>query len=134
MFIEMPSSFPKDKFQQFGLLSAEVFPAPWSDEDLNDPLQRRQHSDRSYMAVCYRYRTCTECNEEFKALLANAPDSWREWNHHPELAYKLERCLYTFFMNGLSVFESLGFCLYFIGGGRRPPAFSPTGKPPRTNI
>jgi hypothetical protein len=84
---------------------------------------------RSSQAVGYRYLACAECNEDFKALFVNAPERWREWNDDPEHSYKLERCLYTFFMNGLSVFESLAFCLYFVGGTIRPELFPHTSNP-----
>ena len=30
-----------------------------------------------------------------------------------ELTYKLERCIYTFFMSGLSVFDSFTYCPLF---------------------
>jgi len=57
-------------------------------------------------AVRYRYRLCTECSEEFKALLANPSETWQAGWGDEELMYKLERCIYVFFMSGLSVFES----------------------------
>jgi hypothetical protein len=49
-------------------------------------------------------------------LLVNASNLWREWSAADgEQNYKLEKTLYQFFMSSLSVFESLGFCLYFVG-------------------
>jgi hypothetical protein len=39
------------------------------------------------------YRICAECNDEFKALRANPGED-------EELTYKLERCIYVFFMSG----------------------------------
>jgi len=134
MFINMPSSFPHDKFHEFGKHAAEFLPGLLSDQHLSDPLNRADHFYRAWMAVCYRYRTCTECNEEFKALHINAPDLWRECNSDEEHAYKLGRCLYTFFTNGLSVFESLGFCLYFVGGAIRPGDFPYMGKPKQITL
>lgn len=129
MFIDMPSSFPQEKFQGFGKHAAEFLPTLLSDEYFADPFKKRQHFDRAWMAVYYRYRTCSECNEEFKALLRNAPALWREWNADHEHTYKLERCVYTFFMNGLSVLESLGFCFYFVAGSIQPDAFPNMGSP-----
>src|SRR5215472_10658543 len=75
MFIALPPSFPKDKFQEFGLLAAQFFPKLLSDGFLSDPLQSRIHLDRSWMAVAYRYRECAEHNEEFKALLRGANET-----------------------------------------------------------
>jgi hypothetical protein len=59
---------------------------------------------------------------------------WREWNNDPEHAYKLERCLYTFFLNGISVFESLAFCLYFVGGRLSAAEFPHTQKPHKIDL
>ena len=59
------------------------------------------------------YRLSFECSEEFRSLIVNASESWRKGDVDEELAYKLERRIYVFFVSGLSVFESLGFCLYF---------------------
>ncbi len=132
MFINMPPSFPQDKYQEFGKHAAEFFPR--LDDYFSDPHKRRERFTRSWMAVWFRYRTCAECNENFKALLINAPDSWREWNDDQEFLYKLEGCLYTFFMNGLSVFESLGFCLYFVGGAIRPDDFPYMNEPKRITL
>ncbi|MCX5867933.1 MAG: hypothetical protein NT009_10765 [Proteobacteria bacterium] len=86
------------------------------------------------MAVEYRYRTCAELNEEFKTLLSGANNLWKEWGDDEELNYKLERCLYGFFMNGLSIFESFGFCLYFVGAALQPENFSHVSEPKRINL
>lgn len=110
-----PKEFPQELYQEFGKCASELFPALLSDEALNDPLQRRHQLDRAWQAVRFRYRACCEANEEFKSLFANASELWREWNMDEEHSYKMERCLYIFFTNGLSVIESFGFCLYFIG-------------------
>jgi hypothetical protein len=45
-----------------------------------------------------------------------ADDLWREWSEGEEQHYRLAQCIYYFFMNALSVFECLTFCLYFVGG------------------
>jgi hypothetical protein len=45
----------------------------------------------AWLAVRYRYRICAECNDEFKALLANASQLWRAWTADEEQNYKLER-------------------------------------------
>ncbi len=134
MFIKMPSTFPQDKFQEFGKYATERLPKLLSDEYLADRHQRRQHFDRAWMAVCYRYRACSECNEEFKALLLNASDLWSEWNDDEEQNYKLERCLYEFFVSGLSVFESFAFCLYFLGSAIRLVDFCLVCNPKRITL
>ena len=46
----------------------------------------------------YRYRTCAECSEEFKALVGNASQAFVSGMGDEELTYKLERCIYLFFM------------------------------------
>jgi hypothetical protein len=51
-----------------------------------------------------------------------------------EQNYKLERCIYVFFMSGLSAFESFGFCLYFLGNILRPNNFPHVGKPRRITL
>jgi hypothetical protein len=134
MFITLPPSFPTDKFQEFGLLASVFFPKILSDEDLNDPLQRQLHFNRSWMAVAYRYRACAEHNEEFKTLLRDASELWKEWGADEEQNYKLEKCLYGFFTNGLSVFESLGYCLYFIGAALRPGDFPHVQEPKKITL
>jgi len=40
-----------------------------------------------------------------------------------EVDYTLERCIYVFFTSSLSLFESFGFCLYFLGNAAQPSAF-----------
>jgi hypothetical protein len=125
----MPSTFPHDTFQEFGRLASKLFPAVLSDENLDDPLQKQQHFERAWLAVRYRYRACYEQNEAFKALLAHTTDLWREWGADEEQNYKLEQCLYQFFMNCLSVFDSLAFCLYFVGAMIDPKHFSHVNKP-----
>jgi hypothetical protein len=84
--------------------------------------------------VRYRYRLCFECSEEFKSLLVNASESWRSGAGDEELTYKLERCIYIFFMGGLSVFESLGFCLYFLGSTLQPSVFPHVAKPKKITL
>ncbi len=41
---------------------------------------------------------------------------WLEWSEGEEHHYQLDQCIYNFFMNALSVFDSFAFCLYFVGG------------------
>jgi hypothetical protein len=79
--------------------------------------------------VRYRYRSCAECQDEFKALLANASEAWRAGLGDEEFTYKLERCIYMFFMSGLSVFDSFAFCLYFLGNAMQPRAFPDIANP-----
>ncbi len=105
------------------------FPKILSDADLNDPLKRRMHNDWSYLAVLYRYRICSECNDEFKTLVANPSELWTATWGDEEFSYKLERCIYTFFMAGLSVFDSFAYCLYFLGHAIQPTDFPYVAKP-----
>ena len=60
---------------------------------------------------------------------AMASDLWREWSEGEEHQYKLEQCFYHFFMNALSVLESLRFCLYFVGALIDPNKFRNVSKP-----
>lgn len=123
MDISMPPSFPTDEFRAFGITAASFLPKLLSDEDLSDPLARRAHFDRAWQAVRYRYRSVAECSDEFKALLANPSEPWAAGWGDEEMMYKLERCIYVFFTSGLSVFESFGYCLYFLGGALQPIGF-----------
>jgi len=125
----MPTTFPQEIFQAFGQKAARFFPELLSDEMLRDRLETRTQFDRAWQAVRYRYRGCFESNEQFKALLATASEIWKEWNTDEEMNYKVEQCLYQFFLSGLSVFDSLAFCLYFLGGGVRAEAFPLREKP-----
>jgi len=121
--LSMPKSFPQKEFQEFAKFAGKLFPKIFSDENLSDPLQKHMHFQRAWLAVCYRYRACSEYNASFKTILAGTNDLWREWGADEELNYKIEQCLYYFFVSGLSVFESLGFCLYFVGGMMDPNKF-----------
>src|SRR5205807_7659956 len=71
MDITMPASFPMDEFRAFGFATIPFFPNMLSGDDLNDPLRRRSHCTASWQAVRYRYRLCSECNDEFRALVTN---------------------------------------------------------------
>lgn len=131
MNFSMPSTFPENTFQEFRKLAGKLFPPLLSDENLNDPQKQRMHFDKAWLAVLYRYRACSEHNEAFKNLFVNAManDLWREWSKGDEHHYKLEQCLYHFFMNALSVLESLGFCLYFFCGMVDPKNFAGVCNP-----
>jgi hypothetical protein len=119
MMPAMPVTFPEAMFTEFRQRAATLFPRV---QDEEDSLARTQFVRSSQAAGC-RYRTCVECDQELKTLVANGSELWREWNDDAEQAYRLERCLYTFFMNGLSVFESMAFCLYFVGSMIQPSDF-----------
>jgi hypothetical protein len=119
----MPPSFPMEEFRKFGIATGRFFPKMGSPEDDTDPLTRRAHCTASWQAVRYRYRLCNECSNEFKALLANPGEMWAAGWGDEELSYKLERCIYTFFMAGLSVFDSFAYCLYFVGHAVQPARF-----------
>lgn len=129
MDIVMPPAFPSTEFQAFGQVASQFFPALLSDEALFDPQEKRRNFDWSWQAVRYRYRSCTECEDEFRALLANASEEWRAALLDEELSYKLERCIYLFFTSALSVFDSFAFCLYFLGHALQPGAFPAVATP-----
>jgi hypothetical protein len=125
----MPHSFPMDEFRAFGLATRPFFPATLSNEDLNDPIHRRTHFDWAWQAVRYRYRGAAESCDEFKALLSNPSEMWEAGWGDEELTYKLERCIYTFFVSGLSVFDSFAYCLYFLGHAIQPGGFPEVANP-----
>jgi hypothetical protein len=134
MDISMPKDFPASDFRAFGVAAGNFFPKILSDEDLNDPLERLRHFNWARQAVRYRYRLSYECSEEFYSLSINASESWRKGDVDEEGSYKLERCIYIFFISGLSIFESLGFCLYFLGNRLRPSDFPNIAKPRKITL
>jgi hypothetical protein len=130
MDFTMPATFPEDEFRAFAISASVFFPAAASNEALFDPQEKRRQIERSWQAVRYRYRSCAECQDEFKAVLDNASEAW--WATglgDEELTYKLERCIYLFFTSGLSVFDSFAFCLYFLGHAIQPGTFPDVAKP-----
>lgn len=129
----MPASFPETDFTAFGIAATAFFPGVISDEALHDGQEKRRQFDWSWQAVRYRYRSCAECNAEFKALLENPSEMWKAGWGDEELTYKLERCIYVFFMSGLSVFDSFAFCLYFYGHALQPAAFPEVANPRAIN-
>ena len=140
MNFDLPPAFPQVEFLEFGKLAATFSPASLSDEDLNDLLQRQLHFQWAWRAVCYRYRACAEQNVAFNSVFdkAMSSDLWCEWSADEEHNYQLEQCLYGFFMNALSVLESFGFCLYFVGAmidaGNFPKINSPKGITLKTTL
>jgi hypothetical protein len=131
----MPASFPETKFREFALAARAFFPdlktfAGW-EEMLYDPQEKHRQFDWSWQAVRYRYRSCTECNDEFKTLHANLAEPFKSGWGDEEVMYKLERCIYVFFTSALSVFDSFAFCLYFYGHAIRPCAFQDVAHPRR---
>jgi hypothetical protein len=129
MDITMPSTFPETEFRAFGLAATQFFPDLLSDEVLSDPLEKRRHFDWSWQAVRYRYRSCAECNDEFKALLENPSEMWNAGWGDEELTYRLERCIYIFFMGALSIFDSFALSLYFLGNAIQPAVFPDVVNP-----
>jgi len=129
MDITMPASFPETEFRAFGIAASNFFPGLLSDEVLYDPQERRRHFDLSWQAVRYRYRSCAECSDEFKALLDSPSEMWQAGWGDEELTYKLERCIYVFFMGALSVFDSFALSLYFLGNAIQPAAFPDVASP-----
>jgi hypothetical protein len=134
MPLAMPPGFPDEPFLNFGRLAGGLFPSSISDEALGDPLQRGMHFHHAWRAVQHRYRLCAECDDEFKALLANTSELWREWSMDEETNYAVERCTYVFFMGGLAVFESFGYAVYFLGHCLRPDRFPHVNKPRRISL
>jgi hypothetical protein len=129
MNFTMPSTFPDTEFRAFGIAAGRFFPDLLSDEVLYDPLEKRRHFDWSWQAVRYRYRSCAECSEEFKALLGNASRGFVSGMGDEELTYNLEGRIYLFFMGALSVFDSFALSLYFLCNAIRPAAFPYVGHP-----
>lgn len=130
-----PAVFPEQEFHAFLVAARAFFPPFLGHEMLDDEWERFWQFDRSYQAVRYRYRLCSESNDEFRSLLANADDEWREGiSDDQELRYQIERAVYTFFMSALSVFESFGFCLYFVGNAVRPADFLLFAQPRRITL
>jgi len=130
----MPASFPETDFRAFGIAAHAFFPDIYTFKGLQEVLydlqEKKRQFDWSWPAVRYRYRSCTECNDEFKALLNDeTSDWWKAGGHDEELVYKLERCIYQFFTSALSVFDSFAFCLYFYGNAVEPGAFVEVGNP-----
>jgi hypothetical protein len=98
-------------------------------------LEKRRHFDWSWQAVRYRYRSSSECQDEFKALLASpSGQAWQDGFTDEEVVYRLERCIYMFFMSGLSVFESFAFGLYFLGNALRPSDFPDVATPRKITL
>jgi hypothetical protein len=129
MDISMPSSFPMPEYRAFGLATRSLFPQTLSDEDMNDPLHRRTHFDWAWQAIRYRFRSAAEFSDEFRMLVNHPSEMWVAGWGDEEFTYKLERSIYTFFMNGLSVFDSFAYALYFLGHAIEPAAFPNVAKP-----
>jgi len=119
--IVMPEKFPGTDFRAFGLASRNGFA-------VLDPFEKLRQFTRSWQAVRYRYRLCAESNEDFKSLLSGRTGMTEE------LTYNLERCIYVFFLSGLSVFESFAFCLYFVGNKLRADDFPHVAKPKKITL
>jgi hypothetical protein len=129
MNFTIPATFPDSEFRAFGIAASNLFPGLLSDEVLYDPQEKRRHFDLSWQAVRYRYRSCCEWNEEFRTLLDNPSEEWQAGWGDEELTYRLERCIYIFFMGALSVFDSFALCLYFLGNAIQPKAFPDVANP-----
>jgi hypothetical protein len=136
-----PPSFPMDDFRAFGMAASSLFAGLISDENLADPLEKRRNFDWAWQAVRYRYRTCVERADEFTGLLFAPsgiawPDSaaWLSGAGDEELTYKLEQAIYVFFVGALSVFESFGFGLYFLGHAIKPGDFPHIATPKQIKL
>jgi hypothetical protein len=98
MDISMPAGFPEQEFRAFLAAARPFFPAFLSYETLDDPWERFWQFDRSWQAVRYRYRICSESNDEFRALVTSADDAWRQGvSSDEEFKYRIERRVYTCF-------------------------------------
>jgi len=124
-----PLTFPDSEFRAFGIAAGNFFPGLLSDEVLHDPQEKRRHFDLAWQAVRYRYRICSECNDEFRALLDNPSDAWQSgWGD--------ERADVTSW-SGASMFSSwrafrvrlFALCLYFLGNTIQPAAFADVANP-----
>jgi hypothetical protein len=129
MDISMPFDFLLTDFRAFGVAAQSFFPKLLSDEDLNDPQEKLRHFQWAWQAVRYRYRLCYDSSEEFSALLINPNEARSKGGIDEKLSYKLERCIYVFFISGVSIFDSLAFCLYFFGNALRPTNFHYVDEP-----
>jgi Protein of unknown function (DUF2934) len=132
--VEISSTFPENDFRAFTLAANAFFPELLSDEALFDQWERRRHFDWSCQAVRYRHRLCTGCHAEFKALLADPSESWQAGWVDEELNYKIDRCIYVFFMSALSIIESFVFGLYFLGNAIHPKNFPYFNAPKKLNL
>jgi hypothetical protein len=134
MDIFIPSDFPLTDFRAFGIAAQRFFPKLLSDEDLNDPQEKLRHFQWAWQAVRYRYRLCYDSSEEFSALLIDPNEAWSKGGIDEELSYKLERCIYVFFISGVSIFDSLTFCLYFFGNALQPTYFRYVDEPKKITL
>lgn len=135
MDISMPPPFPMDEFRAFGIAASSFYGNIISDENLFDPQEKKRNFDWAWQAVRYRYRSCFETADEFKGLLTDPNNAhWLAGGTDEELVYKLEHCIYEFFTSGLSVFESLGFALYFVGGALQPGDFPDISTPRKITL
>jgi hypothetical protein len=130
MDFSVPLAFPMNEFRAFGISATSFFSDLMNHENLFDPLEKKRNFDWAWQAVRYRYRTCVESAGDFKSLLTSPSGvAWRAGSGDEELAYKLDRCIYEFFTNGLSIFDSFAFSLYFLGHAIRPGAFPDVANP-----
>jgi hypothetical protein len=134
MNLIMPTTFPLDDYQAYGKLASVFFHPYGSHESSSDPLERQHHFSMAWLAVQYRYRTCWECNEDFRAIIANAGELWKEWASDEEQNYKVETCLFRFYTSALSVFDTFGFCLYFVGNGVDSTHFLGVSEPRKITL
>jgi hypothetical protein len=129
--IVMPPAFPSTEFRAFLQAASQFFPAPLSDKVLDDPQEKRKRSG-TLIGRGTRYATATAVAPSVKAnsgrcspmrVKHGGPDGVNE-----EFTYKLERCIYLFFMGALSVSDSFAFCRYFLGHAIQPGAFPQRGQ------
>ena len=134
MNLTMPTTFPLEDFLAFGKLASGFFHPLLSQENFNDPLEQQHHFSMAWLAVQYRYRTCWESNEDYRAIIANAGELWKEWASDEEQNYLVETCLFRFYTSALSVFDSFGFCLYFVGNGVDGTHFVSVSEPRKITL
>jgi hypothetical protein len=145
--LRMPESFPHEEFIEFWKQAGMVHLPYLVDVTgkkvslepklIRDDPRLAGPIESAWNAVRYRYRACAECNEEFKGILGENSTTSRESaidGVRGESSYRLERCLYNFFVNSISVFDSFGFCLYYVGRERQRDAFRHASQPRKISL
>lgn len=67
-------------------------------------------------------------------MVRGASGLWHAWNIDEKRNFKLERGLHGLIVTALSVFESFGFCLYFVGAAMRSKDFPLVAEPKKITL
>ncbi len=86
----------------------------------------------SWQAVRFRYRAAIESANDLKTLLLSG--DLPTMLTIDERVYQVERRIATFFASGLSVFDSLAYCLYFFGKEFAPQEFPLVSTPYKIDL